>query len=994
MKILASFSVLLMLLIFWGNAVVPAEVPLSVRVGIYQNPPKIFQDEQGDPQGFWVHLLDTIARDEDWTITYVPCEWDLCLQQVEAGQLDLMVDVAYSDDRSRRFDFNHEVVVSGWSVVYTRPQLNLDSILSLDGKRVAVLQGSIQADQLASQSQAYNIAPRVVAVDSFEKMFQMLESSQVEAAIVNRFFGSQMDSQYGVVKTHILLDPYRLHFIVPRGDPLQLLPQIDRNLEQQLLNRNSPYYELFDRWLEPPPRWTWRRFKRLLLNLLIYVPPILLAIVALWNRSLRQEIQRRREAEQKLQMSEHRYALLTEASPVGIFTANSQGECTYVNNHWVTITGHPSSVGLGHGWQQVIYHEDLPLLRAAWHQAQVLHQPVRMEYRIQRPQGELVWVYGQVIGAMGEMGAIHYLGTITDITDLKQATEKLQDSEQRFRLAEERLRIVTENMSDLVCLHDPDGCFQYVTPSSESVLGYSPHELVGRDPLSLCHPDDRYHLQQLFLNPTPDTIPQRLVYRASTKFGDYLWLETLPKLIQNDQGQIIHIQTTSRNISDRLKVEEQLKYAALHDTLTGLPNRSLLMERLDLVLKRMTRQPRLQFAVLFFDLDHFKFINDSLGHSAGDQLLRTIAKLLEKFIRDTDVAARLGGDEFVVLLEKIEGLADVVQVADRILEAIQAPINLQQQDIFISTSIGIVLGNHDYTSTEELLRDADVAMYQAKHQGRGQYAIFNPTMYEHLMDRLALENDLRQALDRGEFVLYYQPIVCLRTQEIYGFEALLRWQHPKRGLILPGEFLGAMEETGLIIPVGQWILQCACAQLDQWQQNYPDRCLRISLNLSLKELQSLNLDLIRQHLTTYNLQGQNLILEITESILVKNMEASFLILKEIHDQGIHISIDDFGTGYSSLRYLHKLPVYALKIDRSFVSQSPDYDCSDVVTESIITLSKVLRLKAIAEGVETPEQLNWLRTLGCELGQGFLFSPPLSSDRATDFLKTSSNQPNP
>ena len=230
-----------MLLIFWGNAVVPAEVPLSVRVGIYQNPPKIFQDEQGDPQGFWVHLLDTIARDEDWTITYVPCEWDLCLQQVEAGQLDLMVDVAYSDDRSRRFDFNHEVVVSGWSVVYTRPQLNLDSILSLDGKRVAVLQGSIQADQLASQSQAYNIAPRVVAVDSFEKMFQMLESSQVEAAIVNRFFGSQMDSQYGVVKTHILLDPYRLHFIVPRGDPLQLLPQIDRNLEQQLLNRNSPY---------------------------------------------------------------------------------------------------------------------------------------------------------------------------------------------------------------------------------------------------------------------------------------------------------------------------------------------------------------------------------------------------------------------------------------------------------------------------------------------------------------------------------------------------------------------------------------------------------------------------------------------------------------------------------------------------------------------------------------------------------------------------------
>ncbi|NER00386.1 MAG: diguanylate cyclase, partial [Cyanothece sp. SIO2G6] len=361
-------------------------------------------------------------------------------------------------------------------------------------------------------------------------------------------------------------------------------------------------------------------------------------------------------------------------------------------------------------------------------------------------------------------------------------------------------------MSDLVCLHHPDGRYLYVTPSSYPLLGYYPDELLGRDPYEFCHPDDHHRVRRVAHEPALQQVPAPITYRMRRKDGAYIWLESLTQCILDENGQVKHLQTTSREVGDRIKMEQQLKHDALHDGLTQLPNRTLLIERLEIALKQIKRIPEKQFAVLFLDLDNFKVINDSLGHLVGDQLLLTITTKITRLVRETDLVARLGGDEFVLLLEEINGVVDAVWVAERLLEELRSPMILDEREIFASASIGIVLSNSQYQDPQALLRDADLAMYRAKHNGRGQYAIFDPAMHLQAMQRLQWDNDLRKALEDEQFVLYYQPIVNLKTFAICGFEALIRWQHPHRGFVAPLDFIPITEETGLIVPLGRWIL--------------------------------------------------------------------------------------------------------------------------------------------------------------------------------------------
>lgn len=450
--------------------------------------------------------------------------------------------------------------------------------------------------------------------------------------------------------------------------------------------------------------------------------------------------------------------------------------------------------------------------------------------------------------------------------------------------------------------------------------------------------------------------------------------------------RVIRVVGSFLDITDRKQVEEQLLHDALHDQLTRLPNRALFMDRLAWVLEHAKRHVNYLFAVLFLDLDRFKIVNDSLGHIIGDQLLVAIADRLQVCLRPSDTVARLGGDEFTILLSDIEDIQDVACVADQIHKQLTAPFNLNGYEVFTTASIGIALSTTGYGQPEELLRDADIAMYRAKTLGKARYEVFGKDMHTSAVARLQLEMDLRRAIERQEFQLHYQPIVSLQTGRITGFEALLRWQHPDRGLISPIEFISVTEETGLIIPIGQWVLREACSQMHEWQRQLPTLALTINVNLSGKQFtQSDLIEQIKQVLQETDLEACNLGLEITESVIMENTEAVSSTLFELRALGVQLHMDDFGTGYSSLSYLHRFPMDVLKIDRTFINRISAGAENLEIVQTIIVLARSLGMKVTAEGVETKEQLAQLRTLKCEYGQGYFFSKPINSKMAKTLI---------
>ncbi|MGI0482172.1 EAL domain-containing protein [Geminocystis sp. CENA526] len=827
--------------------------PLMIRVGVYQNSPKVFIDKNDQPAGFWIDLVDGIAKAENWLVTYIPCQWQECLNKVETGQIDVMIDVAHSDNRELLYSFNNEVVLASWSQVYARRGLNLNSILDLDEKKIGILKSSIQKEILLEQIKAFGINPELIEVDKLPEIFALLEKGEIDAGIVNNFFGTKFANNYNIDRTNILINPSRLHFIVTKGDPLSILPSFDQQLEELINDSNSVYYQAQKTWLEPKAKFGWQQIKLILINSLIYSPFFVIIFLALWNYFLKKEINHRKKIENNLQESQQRYSSLASAVPVGIFRTNFDHQCLYVNDYCCELMGLPPQKIIGLGWLNGIYSEDREIILQHWDKCIEENKQFELEYRFQRPDGDIIWVYGQCIAEFERNHNIKgYVGTIT-------------------------------------------------------------------------------------------------------------------------------------NITDRVIMERQLKYDTLHDKLTGLANRTQIMEKLELAIERKKSDSEYNFSVLFFDLDNFKIVNDSLGHLAGDELLVEVAKFLQTYISDNDIVARLGGDEFVILLQEIETIDNAINLATQILKGLQMPFLLSRREVFTNTSIGIILGNEKHNSSQDLLREADIAMYRAKKTGKGQYAIFDPVMDFKATERLKLERDLRIAIEENQFKIYYQPIVNLESREIQGFEALIRWQHPEKGLLSPLAFIDVAEETGLIIPIGTWMLESACQQLLIWQETF-NKPLKVNVNLSVKQLQESLLILLDELLTHYPLLPHTLGLEITESMLIQNIAVTSDLLHQIKNKGIAISIDDFGTGYSCFSYLHQLPVDALKIDRSFVNILDLDSRNQVIAESIISLSESIGIYTVAEGIETEKQKQWLKNKGCLLGQGYLFSPPVDAILATNFLK--------
>jgi diguanylate cyclase (GGDEF)-like protein/PAS domain S-box-containing protein len=557
------------------------------------------------------------------------------------------------------------------------------------------------------------------------------------------------------------------------------------------------------------------------------------------------------------------------------------------------------------------------------------------------------------------------------------ALERAQLAEDVHRQrVEARFRSLVQNATDLITVIDADATIRYQSPSVRRVLGYEPSELEGTSFFDLIHLDDASRVRSLLVasGAGQTVIDARLRHHS----GTWLAVEMTPNDLTDDPN-VAGIVLNTRDVSERRAFEEQLQHQAFHDTVTGLANRALFHDRVHHALERQERDGE-ALAVLLLDLDDFKAVNDSLGHAVGDRLLVEVGNRLRTLVRGADTVARMGGDEFAVLMEEARE-EEAGEAAERIVEGLKAAFQLDGKDVLVRASLGIAIveGAGGEEGAEEVLRNADVAMYMAKAEGKGRYQIFEPTMHNSVLRRLELRADLLRAAENDEFVLYYQPIYDLAGGELAGVEALIRWQHPERGLVPPDQFIPLAEETGLIVPIGKWALEEACKEALILQRACPrsERPLTMAVNLSAKQLQEP--DLVHDLATILRETGlapQSLHVEITESVMMADTEFSVTRLKELKMLGVRLAVDDFGTGYSSLNYIRRFPIDVLKIDRSFIDGVSDGGEVSALTEAILQLSRILRLDAVAEGIETKEQLERLLELHCELGQGYLFARPL------------------
>ncbi|SDU04825.1 EAL domain-containing protein [Halopseudomonas salegens] len=819
----------------------------TVSVGVYNNPPKIMLDADGQPSGIFGELLQAIAEEENWQLIAVPCQWLACLDMLDSGDIDLMPDMAWSERRGEHYAFHQTPALRSWSQLYQSADQNIHSLLDLDGKRIAVLSGSIQQQYLQELASSFALRVEWVLVDSFVEGFDAVNAGVADVVVANQLFGDQESSQRNMEATPLVFQPARLFFVSHPDSAInqQRLGRIDHYLDQWIADKASPYHRILGRWaggLEPQtviPGW-----------LLFALAVLLVMVVAV-------------------------------------------------------------------------------LLTSLW-----LRRMVALRTR-------------------------------------------------KLRASEERLNTILDSVEAFIFIKDKDLRYQYANQKVCDLFGLKRKELIGRSDEDFF---DAATCVKLRLNDLRVLEQgERVVDEEINRLADNTLLHTFLSVkipLHNPDGSIYALCGISTDITEHRQIQEQLHHLAFYDPLTELPNRRLLLDRMT---RALANQARTGYAgaLLMIDLDNFKDINDTRSHEAGDVLLQQVAARLGTHLRATDTLARIGGDEFVLMLEDLscdhdEAFQQVGSLANSVLQRMDKAFRIHGQDHVCSASIGIAMFA-DAVNHEDLLKAADMALFAAKSTGRNTARFFNTEMQAAVNQRSALEAALREALEAGrkQLQLFVQPQVDSRGKVI-GKEALLRWQHPEKGAISPAEFIPVAESTGLIIPLGEWVINEACRILSAWQQLPDHRELPLAVNISPRQFRHPGfVEHLLGCLEAWQVDPGLMELEVTESLLIDDLDQTIERMCLLRDKSMRLSLDDFGTGYASLGYLKRLPLFQLKIDQSFVCDLLTDPNDAAIVQAIIALGNSLDLQVIAEGVETEEQRQRLLQLGCRYFQGYLFGRPAS-----------------
>jgi diguanylate cyclase (GGDEF)-like protein/PAS domain S-box-containing protein len=815
--------------------------PREVRVGVYENEPKIFMGANGQPSGILGDLLIQVAQQEHWTLVPVPCEWQACLDALKIGTLDLMPDVAITEQRDTLFDFHKIPALLSWSQIYKRSGIAISSALDLQGKRIAVLSGSVQQTYLLDLLKGFGIQAEFMVIQSPKEGFALVQSGGADVVAANRFFGDLQAPKFQLEPTPILFQPAKLFYATPEGRNADLRGALDTHLDRWGSQPDSPYHAILKRWMQAPPK----------------------------------------------------FAI-------------------------------PNSV---------------------W------------------------WALGGLAGALSTAIA----ASVWLRREVARKTRSLQASE-------DKLATILNSVEAYIYIKDTALRYQYVNRKVAELFGATADAIVGKadsdffdtDTVTRLDVNDRRVIQEGI------RVEAEEVNRSAdgTQTRTYLSVK-LP--LRRDDGSIYALCGISTDITLHKQAEEAIHQLAFFDPLTRLPNRRLLLEHLHQALSSSERSKEYG-ALLFIDVDNFKDLNDTMGHHIGDLLLQQMAQRLGECTRTQDSLARQGGDEFVVMLQGLgaqanESVQQARIVAEKVSRRLGEPYSLDGKDFQSSVSIGVAIFFGNEQKQDDLLKQADLAMYRAKADGRNRVSFFDPKMQAQVDERMALEAALRDGLALDQFVLHYQPQLRADGYQV-GAEALARWNHPTRGMVAPGVFIPVAESSGLILPLGRWILATACRQAVRWAENPDTAHWLVAVNVSARQFrQSDFIQDVKDALQDSGAQGTQLELELTESLLVDDVDAVVEKMTALKALGVHLSLDDFGTGYSSLSMLKALPLDQLKIDQSFVRDLLDDEQDRSIVRAILTLGESLGLRVIAEGVETTEQRDVLLSLGCQYMQGYLLGRP-------------------
>jgi diguanylate cyclase (GGDEF)-like protein/PAS domain S-box-containing protein len=698
------------------------------------------------------------------------------------------------------------------------------------------------------------------------------------------------------------------------------------------------------------------------------------------NKELKKEIFERERTGDELRQLKEFNEKIVQSIAEAIVLEDKEGLLTFANPRTEKLLGYKLEEIMGEHWTVIV-----PVGERRKVREETSRRPEGFEGQyetlLQKKDGTIIPVLASALPLFRDDLFDGVLTAFIDITELKDTENRLRDSEEKYRTLVENLNVGVFRTSV-----DEQGHFIHANTAIVEMFGYdSIDEFLGTSVVDLYRKaGDR----QRFLDEMKDRgYVKNRELNLIKKDGSPFWAACTATAEFDEQGKMKWIDGVIEDITIRRQTEVQLLYDALHDALTDLPNRTLFFDRLEHTMARAARRDDFIYAVLFLDLDRFKVVNDSLGHSVGDLLLISVAKRLSACLRTVDTIARLGGDEFVILLDDPSGIGEAIAIAERIREELKQPFIINGHEVYTSASIGIVLHSPEYQYPEGVLRDADTAMYRAKKMGKDRYELFDPKMRQDVIARMRIETDLRKAIERDEFRLHYQPLISTESGQVLGFEALLRWEHPERGLLRPRDFLAIAEETGLLLSIGEWVFREACQLIRDIQLQYPqDPPLFVSVNVSKRQFTDPDLiPDIQKALTESGLEPDSLVLEITESVLMEDIDSAASIIKGILDLGVKIQMDDFGTGYSSLATLHRFPIGALKIAREFIVEFDSGEERSEVVHTIITLARNMKLFVIAEGVENLEQLEFLKSEKCDIWQGYYCAKPMTSDNLHVFL---------